>query len=459
MKFFTVSGARSFLATAALAAFLTAIPLSAAEVSLKIVAARWELRPGLITTVWSYNGRVPGTAIIVEKGEKVVIEAANQLQVATNIHWHGLELPNDQDGPTITIPPGGRFRYEFIAGETGTYWYHTHQRPVLPQLDRGLYGAFIVKAPEDAKYSSDQVFVLDDWYLDANGKRLEGTDRGDMERYGNLETVNGKTAEAIEPLIFQSGEIHKLRFINASTAAVHTLRIEGHQFRITHTDGHPLAQPYAADLIVLSPGERIDAEVAAVGKAGESYAIVSDRPELGLRIPIAYRSGAKAQVVSPFIPPISKAFPGIGQKAPDTVLELNSAMGNMMSGGMGQGMMDMGGGMAPMMRWTINGSSYPETEPIFVKTGKLVKLRIRNSDSQMMHKMDHPIHIHGTYFQVVSVNGRDPERELWKDTINVPAGQYVDIAFIMKNPGQWMLHCHIIDHEDGGMMTMLEVSE
>jgi FtsP/CotA-like multicopper oxidase with cupredoxin domain len=70
--------------------------------------------------------------------------------------------------------------------------------------------------------------------------------------------------------------------------------------------------------------------------------------------------------------------------------------------------------------------------------------------------MDHPIHVHGTYFQVVSLNGQDPPRETWKDTISVPAGQFVDIAFVMKNPGQWMLHCHIIDHEDGGMVTMVE---
>lgn len=76
-------------------------------------------------------------------------------------------------------------------------------------------------------------------------------------------------------------------------------------------------------------------------------------------------------------------------------------------------------------------------------------------DFSPAEKIDHPIHIHGTGFQIVSLNGRKPEREIWKDTVNVPAGEYVDIAFTMTNPGTWMLHCHILDHEDGGMMTSI----
>lgn len=108
-----------------------------------------------------------------------------------------------------------------------------------------------------------------------------------------------------------------------------------------------------------------------------------------------------------------------------------------------------------MVRWTINGKSYPDTDPIEVKLGQVVKIRLWNKDVTTAEKMDHPIHIHGTGFQIVSLNGRKPERETRKDTLNVPAGEYVDIAFTMTNPGTWMLHCHILDHEDGGMMTSI----
>jgi len=439
-------------------------------INLAIQAARWDLRPGLSTEIWGYNGRVPGTAIIVDKGERVVIEGINHLPVSTNIHWHGLEVPNDQDGPGKSLKPGEAFRYEFTVRETGTYWYHSHQSPVLGQLDRGLYGPFIVKAPEDDLYNGDHIFVLDDWFLDAEGRRLEGTARGEMERLGNIETVNGKTRDAIAPLVFQQGELHKLRFINASTAAVHTLKIDGHLFRVTHTDGHPLVQPFETDTISLSPGERIDVEVSAEGHEGRTYEIASGRPELGMRIPIEYRTGSRAQVPSPFVPAESKAFADVYEKEPDYVLELNSVMPMGMGGattretdrdhmGMDVGnenaMTGTGMTMAPMMRWTINGKSYPNIDPLDVSLGKIVKIRLKNIDTRNIHPMDHPMHVHGAYFQVVSLNGQKTERELWKDTVNVPAGKYVDIAFVMSFPGNWMLHCHIIDHEDNGMMTVV----
>jgi FtsP/CotA-like multicopper oxidase with cupredoxin domain len=450
-KILTVS---AFVTAIFLAALFSAASSEAGTTRIDIVESRWELKPGLTTAVWSYNGTVPGTPIVAEAGERVVVEGLNNLPTATNIHWHGLEVPNDQDGPGKTIGPGERFRYEFTALEPGTYWYHTHQSPVLEQLDRGLYGAFIVRAPGDRLYSGDHVLVLDDWYLDARGTRIEGTARGDMERYGNVETVSGKTFPAIAPLVFQTGELHKLRIINASTAAVHTVTMRSHRFRVTHTDGHPLGEPYMTDSITLSPGERFDAEVEAVGNEGESYEIASGRPELGVRVPVRYRPGKTEQVRSPFITARPKSFPGIFEKSVDFRLDLNSAMG------MGRGGMRGGGGghlmgTTGMMRWTINGRSFPDTEPIPVAVGEVVKVRFRNLDTMMMHPMDHPMHLHGTYFLVVSVNGRRPERETWKDTVNVPAGQYVDVAFVMKNPGDWMLHCHIIDHEDGGMMTVV----
>lgn len=459
-----------FLVVMGIAVFST-LRLGAETVSVNLIIrpARLELRPGLSTSVWAYNGLVPGTPIVARVGDRLVIDVTNRLPVPTNIHWHGLQVPNDQDGPGLSIPPGQAHRYEFTVQQPGTYWYHSHQPPVLDQVDRGLYGAFIVKAPEDASYSGDHVLVLDDWFLGADGRRLDGTARGGMERFGNVETVNGETATAIEPLVFRTGELHKLRFINASTAAVHALRISGHTFRVTHTDGHALTQPYQTDSISLSPGERLDVEVAAVGSEGSVYEISSDRPALGLRIPIRYVPGSVSPVASPFVPPQPRAFRGILQKEPDFVLELGSTM--QMQGGMGSmGGMDSGGGMgsmgsmgsmmggspgAGMMRWTINGASYPDTEPLHVRVGEVVKVRFLNRDTGMLHPMDHPMHLHGTYFQLVSLNGAEPARETWKDTVNVPAGEYVDVAFAMPNPGAWMLHCHILDHEDGGLMTMV----
>lgn len=455
-------------ASAAIAFFFSNFTGQAANIKLDMKEVNWEIKPGLTTKVWSYGGTVPGTPIIVKKGETVNVSGVNKLPSTTTIHWHGLVIPNDQDGPGKTIKPGEKYSYSFKVNESGTYWYHSHYRPVLDQVDNGLYAPIIVKAPEDDKYSGDHIYVLDDWYLDENGNRLQGTARGNMERFGNIETVNGKSGSAIEPLVMKKGELHKLRFINASTAAVHTIKISGHCFRVTHTDGHPLPQPYETDVLTLSPGERLDAEVAAVGDVGQTYIMESDRSELGIKIPIQYQQGQVATVASPFVAPQPKGFAGIENRTPDFTLDLNSVM-DMPSHGANPAPAASTGGhaghgapapsvtnemqMQGGMRWTINGKSYPDVAALQVKLGQIVKVRIVNNDISTAEKMDHPIHIHGTEFQIVSQNGKAPEREIWKDTVNVPAGEYVDIAFTMTNPGTWMLHCHILDHEDGGMMT------
>ncbi len=437
------------------AIFVTAL-VSAADYRLELVETDWELKPGLTTSAFTFGGTIPGTPIIVRQGETHRIQVVNRLPEATNVHWHGLILPVEQDGPSLLIQPGRSHNYEFVANASGTYWYHPHFMPVLAQLDRGLYGSFIVLAPEDERYSGDHTFVLDDWLLDSQGRRIEGVTSGEMERHGNIETVNGKTGPAIPPLRLVKGELHKLRFINASTASVHNLSIEGHLFRVTHTDGQALSQPFTTDSIKLSPGERIDTELSATGQTGRSYEIASDRRASGLVIPIVYGSGSIPQVTSPFVLPKPRGYTINPNALPDIVLELGSAMGASMGG---HGMMGHGSaGSTPVMQWTINGRSHPNSVPIEVPLGKVATMRVYDRDMMGMmmgHSMEHSVHLHGTTFQVLAVNGRASIGELWKDTVSVPTRGYVDLAFVMSNPGEWMLHCHIIDHEDGGMMTVV----
>ena len=457
MKIFRIRPIRRATPIAFLLHAIIGVALAfSADFRLELKETAWELRPGLSTSAWTFGGTVPGTPIIVRQGETVRIEVVNRLPEATNVHWHGLILPVEQDGPSLSIQPGATHNYEFVANESGTYWYHPHKMPVLNQLDRGLYGSFIVLAPEDARYSADHTFVLDDWLLDAQGRRLEGTAPGDMERHGNIETVNGKTGPAIAPLRLVKGELHKLRFINASTASVHNLSIQDHRFRVTHTDGQALAQPFLTDSIKLSPGERIDAELAATGDPGKSYEIASSRRASGMVIPVVYGSGNVPVVNSPFVTPKPRGYTINPNARPDVILELGSAMARGMGG---HGMMGRGStGNMPSMIWTINGRAHPDTLPIEVPMNKVITMRVYDRDMMGMmmgHGMEHSVHLHGTTFQVLSVNGRAPAGEVWKDTVSVPTHGYVDLAFVMTNPGDWMLHCHIIDHEDGGMMTVV----
>lgn len=368
-----------------------------------------------------------GKPIIVNEGEKLNINVKNNTDVETNIHWHGMSVANDQDGPGILIKPGNTHDYEFIAEKAGTYWYHSHERPVRDQVDEGMYGAIIVRAKEDKDYSKDQILMIDDWVVN--------NETGHMEVIGDVDTVNGKTGKDIEPIEITKGEINKLRFVNASTAKVHELKFPV-PVRVTHTDGAPLVTPYMTTSLTISPGERYDVELSASDMSTNQLEIINERKK-GLNIPIKYSASNIEQKKSPYIAPKGTPLESdMLEKNPDILMSLGDGMG-------GQGML-----------WTINGEIFPNVEQFSMKVGKTYKMRFSNDGN---HQMGHPMHVHGAHFRVVSKNGTPVSDEIWKDTINIPAGEYIDVVVTFDKVGTWMVHCHILDHEDGGMMTSIKV--
>jgi FtsP/CotA-like multicopper oxidase with cupredoxin domain len=380
----------------------------------------------------------PGTAygaglpIVVAAGQPVRIAVANQTDTVTNVHWHGLTVPNDQDGPDITISPGQTHHYQFTVAETGTYWYHSHERPVRDQVGQGMYGPLVVQAAEDAAYDLDQILVLNDWVVHGA--------QGRMEVIGDTDMVNGLTGEAIPPLRLAGGQIAKLRLINASTARTQGLTFP-FDVRVTHIDGYPLSAPRTTRVVSIPPGGRADVEVALTGQESATYTIINDR-EAGMRIPVQYIGNAAPAARSPFTPaPSQPVDAALEARTPDITMDLGEAMGGMM-GGRG-----MGGGM---MTWTINGQVYPDTGTYPVALGQTYIVRFIN---QGMERIAHPMHIHGTHFQILSVNGHPTRDDTWYDTYDVPYGGATDIAVSFTEPGMWMVHCLILDHEDGGMMA------
>lgn len=390
----------------------------------------------------------PGGMIIVDKNEALNFTVTNTLKDATSVHWHGLKVPNDQDGPGSVLQAGERAAFAFKLDQAGTNWYHPHERPILPQLNTGLYAPFIVKDDFDDQYAGDYVLVLDDWALAPSGAIDDKYSVGDMEILGNKETVNGRSGEDIYPVSLKKGEVVKLRFINASTAQSHTLALDGHEMRVTHLDGYKLLEPYTAGAITLFPGERVDVEVKGIKTEGTYY--INNERNFGMSIPVVYE-GVGEEMASPFVPDVPRAFAQIDTRPVDFEFVLNSKMERGSEHGAGMSM-DM-----EKIMWTINDMSYPDMKATDLKVGQVYKFRFTNNDTEMMHAMSHPIHIHGEHFQVVSINGTAPASELFKDTMEVKPGEYVDIAIRFDNPGMWMLHCHIIDHEDNGMLTVLNV--
>jgi FtsP/CotA-like multicopper oxidase with cupredoxin domain len=419
--------------------------------------------PYPVTQVWSYNSSVPGPEIRVRQGERLRILVRNELPQATTIHWHGIRVPNAMDGvPHLTqkpIAPGEKFVYEFGVPDAGTYWYHPHHHS-SEQVGRGLSGVLIVDEREPLAVDRDLLWVLGDWRLardasivDDFGNRMEVTMAG---RIGNTVTINGGIPETMP---VRAGERLRLRLVNAAPARIFGLEFKDHRPLIVALDGQPV-EPHEPPegRIVLGPAMRIDLVLDMNGKPGATAGVVDTfyRDRSYKLIDLAYTDQPRLRE-RPLDPPTR--MPANTMPEPDLDhAERHTATleGGMMSG---RGMMAMGGrGMGGMMGmgWSINGiaATGHDMAPILtLARGRSYILAVRNETAWY-----HPVHLHGHSFRVIARNSRPMRYREWLDTVLIPPRESADIAFVADNPGDWMFHCHILDHQDGGMMAVIRVT-
>ena len=425
------------------------------------------------TDVWTYDGMVPGPLVRLRQGEPVRLTIENRLDQETTVHWHGIRLPNPMDGvPGLTQPPikpGESFAYEFTPPDAGTFWYHPHANS-LEQLGRGLAGAVIVEERAPVAVDRDLLWLLADWRLNAQGEiaagfgnRMEAAMSG---RVGNTVTLNGNVSK--EETV-RAGERVRLRLVNGSLARIMALRFEGHRPVIVAVDGQP-CEPHEPEgsRILLGPAMRIDVALDLQGEPGRRYRVVDDFYD-GL----AYRVTELAYDEKPPIrshPLDTLSLP----RNPLPELDLADAerheltlqggmmggggmtgMGGMMGGSMMGGMMGMGGGAA----WAINGMSmtgdgHAGMEPVLTfQRGRSIVLNLRNETAWW-----HPMHLHGHSMLVLGRNGAPVPYRQWQDTVLMAPKDTVKVAFVADNPGDWMLHCHVMDHQVAGLMTVLRVA-
>jgi len=235
----------------------------------------WELMPGVPVRAWGYNGQLPGPEIRASEGDLLRITLRNNLSVPTTIHWHGIHLRPEMDGPAglnqAAVNPGDEFVYEFVATPGGSRWYHSHADPQL-QIPMGLYGPLIIEpreAPRPYTYDRDYTLILGEWDMEltpdvAAGRALRGP--GDrMLRGGELGAdmflVNGHAHGAIAPIVISEGDRVLLRMINAGHLA-HPIHMHGHSFKIVATDGNPIpmGMEWIKDSLLIGPSERYDLE-------------------------------------------------------------------------------------------------------------------------------------------------------------------------------------------------------
>jgi len=418
------------------------------------------------TDVWSFNGGVPGPEIRVRQGDRLRIDVENTLDRETTVHCHGIRLPNAMDGvPHVTQKPiaaGGRFIYEFDVPDAGTYWYHPHQGS-SEQVGRGLYGPLIIEERQPIRVDRDVVWVLDDWRLQRDAQ-ISGDfgnfrDMSHNGRLGNTVTVNGRIPGAFA---VRRGERVRLRLINAANARSFALDFAGHSPVVVAYDGQPVTpHELPGGRIVLGAAMRADLVIDMMGKPGERYA-VTDRFYARANFPlrdIAY-SGEPLRdrpLDAPMaLPANTMPAPDIANAERHDVVFGGGMMGGMHGARMGGNFMDMREMMHNGKAWAINGvaATGHMMEPLLtLQKGRSYVLALDNQTA-----WHHPIHLHGHSFRVLSRNGKPASYGEWRDTILLDPQDRAEIAFVADNPGDWMFHCHILEHMEGGMMGIVRVA-
>ncbi|WP_228041033.1 multicopper oxidase family protein [Nodosilinea sp. LEGE 07088] len=413
----------------------------------------------------TYNGQVPGPRLEAKPGDTVQIRFTNRLSQPTNLHYHGLHIPPTGTGDNVflEILPGEGHTYEFQIPQNhpaGTFWYHPHYHGlVAEQLFGGLAGLFVVRGELDEmpaiKAAQEAFLVLKDFALDRSGNIPNPGHMAQMTgRIGDLLTANGQFNPSLE---IPSGGLLRLRLLNASTSRFFWLSLEEHPFHLIATDGGAIASPIALNDLVLAPGERVEVLVQ------------------GNQAPRPYRL-----LNQPFNP--AQGMMG----------------GGMMGGGMmGRGMMGgspnrgttetvatltYNGAIAPLSLPTQLMAVEPLPEPqttrqftlnhgmgmVFLINGQAfdhsridtqVALNtVEDWEIVNTGTMAHPFHVHTNKFQIISRNGQPAPYAAWKDVVLVSPGETVRIRMPFRDyTGKTVYHCHVLDHEDRGMMGTLDI--
>lgn len=417
--------------------------------------------------VHAYNGSLPGPTLRVRQGDTLRIRLGNRLDAPTNLHVHGLHVSplGNSDNPFVSVAPGGFFDYEFRIPDEhppGTYWYHPHHHGhVADQIAAGLYGGIVVEDRVPIPVTRERVLLISDLSLDGSGNLAPVSAMERMSgREGELVLVNGQVRPR---LAAAPGERERWRIINACPARFLRLNLVGQQVQLLARDFGRLPTPLDITEVELAPGNRVELLVEAQEGRSTFISAPVDRGTMPGMMMGGQQPGSNGEPVPlldldvtgspvPAPPPVPTA-PAPRDLRTEPVAEsrtLDFAMG-----GMGGGMMGGGGGnrTGMMMAFTINGREFAHDRlDTPVQSGSIEEWTLTNSSS-----MDHPIHLHVWPMQVIQDRGQDLPEPLWLDVVNVPAFSQVTVRIPFEDfTGRTVYHCHILDHEDLGMMGTVE---
>jgi len=434
------------------------------EFTLEIAPIAVELAPNRIVSTIGYNGISPGPRLRMKGGVPVTVNVINKTDVPEYVHFHGLLIPADVDGSeeegTPVVPPQGKRSYKFTPTPAGTRWYHTHTMS-MDDLHRGSFtgqfGFLIVEgASNPGRYDQEHYLALRDWEpyfsnqamdnddLDPAGAQPErpavmDTRQPGLEVQSDIYSINDKVLGAGEPIRVKVGDRVLFHFLNASAIEMRHLALPGHKFNVIALDGNPVPTPAAVDVLMLGPGERVDAWVE-MSQSGVWILGAPEDPvrEGGLGIVIEYAGQRRLPQWTP--PPKSSWDYTIfgkppSQPAPTEKLDMVFEK--------------IPRGAGKFNSFTVNGKPYPHEQEFMLKQGTRYRLTFHNRTDDA-----HPMHLHRHQLEIAEIYGKATSGVI-KDTVVVPTYGRASVDFTADQPGLTLFHCHIQHHMDYGFKALL----
>jgi FtsP/CotA-like multicopper oxidase with cupredoxin domain len=432
----------------------TQAPPQEADYTIRIAPVSHEIAPGKVIKTTAYNGSIPGPALRLKGGKPVRINVINDSGYPNLIHWHGLYVPSKQDGSTEEgspiIAPGQSLTYAYTPKPSGTRWYHSHAM-AMTDLSRSTYSGefgFLIVEPAEDPGSYDREILLAAHHWEGHWVSLQDIRKGPppdngLEVMYHAATLGEQMLGYGEPVRVKEGERVLFRVLNASGNMGISLALAGHRFRVVALDGNPVPTQATVEVLKLDVAERADVIVEMNNPGVWVFGSTDDDDRtmgMGVVIEYANRRG-EPQWIQPAktewdYSAFASQDPAV---APDETINLKFEK--------------IPGGRGGYNRWTINGKSWPDTNPLFtVQQAKRYRLIMDNNSGD-----EHPVHLHRHTFEVTKVGDRAMSG-LMKDTISMPRYSKAEIDFVADDPGQTLFHCHHQDHMDEGFAGIISYS-
>ncbi|MFZ9027622.1 MAG: multicopper oxidase domain-containing protein [Crocinitomicaceae bacterium] len=448
--------------------------IETSNIDLTLQEGTYEFYPGVVTNTMGANGSLLGPTLIMDQGDQVSITVNNQLQDETTIHWHGMHVsPLNDGGPHTVIQPGSTWNPQFeVMDRAGLNWYHPHLHMMTNEhVSKGIAGMIIVKDAEEAALTLPRDYGVDDFPLVIQTKAFDAS--GQIVVHSELDTslmVNG----TVDPFLDVPSQVVRFRLLNGSSQRVYKLGFTNNMsFKIIGTDGGLLTAPVDLTRYDLAPGQRADILVDLTGMQGQSISLINYGTEFGNGIYGSATPGMMPQLTLPGYDqnPLNGADFDIlnlnigAQTAnpvlttPTTLVAHNIPVDGTEDANRSLLFTTQQNIVGPFL---INGAPFDMN--VINYTIPLGNREVWTLTNQT--PIGHPFHIHDVQFYILDINGNPPPPELQglNDVVMVPAGmgtvrfitEFLDFA---NDTVPYMYHCHMLTHEDDGMMGQFVVSD